>query len=79
MKLLLRNHDGSPARFGLAIIRRPTIHRPTLQITEEWCREIHFQCLEAGDHRIDAQISVDHRVTLDVQVFSDDSERDPLC
>ena len=66
--------------FDLPAFEDLTIHRPTLQITEELVqREIHFQCLEAGDHRsTDAQISVDHRVTLDVQVFSDDSERDPI-
>ena len=66
--------------FDLPSFDDLTIHRPTLLITEELVqREIHFQCLEAGDHRSsDAQISVDHRVTLDVQVFSDDSERDPI-
>lgn len=66
--------------FDVPAFEGLTIHRPTLQITEELVqREIHFQCLEAGEHCMtDAQISVDHRVTVDIEIFSDDSERDPI-
>ena len=57
-----------------------TIRRPQLQISEDLIQqELHLQCLESGSHEAtDAPISVDYRVTIDIEIFSDDTERDPI-
>lgn len=56
------------------------IRRPQLDISEDLVQqEIHSQRFDAGDHQItNAQISIDHRVTIDLQIFSHDSDCQPI-
>ena len=57
-----------------------TIKRPRLDISEDLINsELHSQSLELGEHQVHSGgIETDHRVTLNLEVFSRDSTVDPL-